>query len=104
MLLKQRDEYIEKTKETAFLEFVEDLNEVEKITSPRVLNTHLPYRWFPKAHTDNKGKIIHVTRNPKDVFVSYFYFSKNFGKDVDWNTYYNETIIGPGKYKDLIAV
>ncbi|XP_048780304.2 sulfotransferase 1B1-like [Ostrea edulis] len=95
MLLKQKDEYIEQTKETAFLEFVEDFTELEKITSPRVLNTHLPYRWFPKAHTEGKRKIIHVTRNPKDVFVSHFHFSKSFGKDMDWNTYYKTTIIGP---------
>ncbi|XP_048780303.2 sulfotransferase 1B1-like [Ostrea edulis] len=95
MLLKQQDEYIEQTKGTAFLELVEDLSKLEKITSPRILNTHLPYRWFPKAHTESKRKIIHVTRNPKDVFVSYFHLTKNFRKDMDWDTYYQTTITGP---------
>ncbi|XP_062619195.1 sulfotransferase 1C4-like [Saccostrea cucullata] len=94
MLLKQQDEYTEKTKETAFLEFVDNLIEVEKMPSPRILNTHLPFRWLPSSHIESKRKMIHVIRNPKDMFVSFFHFQKNFGVEHDWNTFFNNSVIG----------
>nr|XP_022286719.1 sulfotransferase 1C4-like [Crassostrea virginica] len=95
MLLTQNDEYTDKTKETAFLEFVDDLNKVEHIPSPRILNTHVPYGWLPNQHIEKKRKIIHVVRNPKDVFVSYFHFKKNFGLSEDWNEFFKSVIVGP---------
>lgn len=98
MLLTQNDEYTDRTKETAFLEFVDDLNKVEHIPSPRILNTHVPYGWLPKQHIEKKRKIIHVVRNPKDVFVSYFHFKKNFGLIEDWNEFFKYVIVGPSKF------
>ncbi|XP_078332168.1 sulfotransferase 1C2-like [Crassostrea virginica] len=92
MLLTQNDEYTDKTKESAFLEFVDDLNKVEHIPSPRILNTHVPYGWLPKQHIEKKRKIIHVVRNPKDVFVSYFHFKKNFGLIEEWNEFFKYVI------------
>ena len=98
MLLTQNDEYTDKTKETAFLEFVDDLNKVEHISSPRILNTHVPYGWLPNQHIEKMRKIIHVVRNPKDVFVSYFHFKKNFGLSEDWNEFFKSVIVGPSKF------
>ena len=43
---------------------------------PRITHTHVWYSLLPKKHTENHNKIIHITRNPKDVVVSYYYFSK----------------------------
>ncbi|XP_061169611.1 sulfotransferase 1B1-like isoform X1 [Saccostrea echinata] len=94
MLLKQQDDYTQKTKETAFLEFVDDFCELEKMPSPRILNTHLPYRWLPRSHVENKRKVIHVIRNPKDMFVSFYYFQKNFGIELEWNTFFENSVIG----------
>lgn len=96
MLLSQEDQYTEKTKETAFLEFVDDWSNIEKIPSPRLLNTHVPYRWLPLQHVAKQRKILHVIRNPKDVFVSLFHFQKNFGYTEDWDSFYKSKVIGSG--------
>jgi hypothetical protein len=41
--------------------------------SPRLMKTHLPLSHMPRAFRDARiGKVVHVTRNPKDVCDSYF--------------------------------
>ncbi|KAK3083753.1 hypothetical protein FSP39_002622 [Pinctada imbricata] len=55
------------------LELIADLTSFNSLPSPRVLQTHLPYKWFPRIHVENKGKIIHCIRNPKDMYVSMFH-------------------------------
>lgn len=50
---------------------LEGLNstKLESIQSPRVVCSHLPYDYLPPRITE-KAKLIHVSRNPKDVAVS----------------------------------
>ncbi|XP_076006482.1 sulfotransferase family 2, cytosolic sulfotransferase 3 isoform X2 [Genypterus blacodes] len=47
---------------------------VDRLPSPRAMVTHLPYNLMPKSFFSSKAKVIYVTRNPKDVVVSSYYF------------------------------
>jgi len=53
-------------------------DEFETMTSPRIFNTHLHFENLPhEIRHGGKGKIIFVTRNPKDVAVSLYHHAKN---------------------------
>ncbi|XP_071345453.1 sulfotransferase 2B1-like isoform X1 [Trachinotus anak] len=43
---------------------------------PRVITTHLSYQLLGPALQGSKAKVIYVSRNPKDVVVSYYHFHK----------------------------
>lgn len=79
MLINGTTEYTKEIKEFFFLEAIPDLDVVHNLSSPRPLNTHLPYRWLPKQLKEKGGKIIHVIRNPKDIAVSLYYQCVSFG-------------------------
>lgn len=55
------------------LEFVEDLESLKSMPSPRVMTSHLLSRNLPKDHIAKGGKIVHIIRNPKDVALSAFH-------------------------------
>lgn len=48
---------------------------VESLPSPRVIKTHLPLTYLPSDLLD-KAKVIFVSRDPRDVCVSFFHHMK----------------------------
>uniref|UniRef100_A0A8C9VE79 Sulfotransferase n=1 Tax=Scleropages formosus TaxID=113540 RepID=A0A8C9VE79_SCLFO len=75
---------------------------IDKMRCPRVFVTHLPYHLMPRSFFSSKAKVIYVTRNPKDVAVSSFYFHKmaSFLDDPGlFDKFLNKFLSGQGKRK-----
>ncbi|XP_073410412.1 sulfotransferase 2B1-like [Dendrobates tinctorius] len=49
---------------------------IKTMESPRILSSHLPQHIFAKSFSRSKAKIIYTMRNPRDVIVSMFHFTK----------------------------
>ncbi|XP_056419722.1 amine sulfotransferase-like isoform X2 [Hyla sarda] len=65
--------------------------------SPRLFSAHLPYYLMPRDLKYRMGKILYVCRNPKDVLVSFYYFSQCNPKlkcSIDWETFFEIFISG----------
>lgn len=77
MLKRGNAVYETKTKETAFLDF-RSRDEADAIPSPRILNCHYPCKLAPRGIFEKGIKIVHVMRNPKDAFVSFYHHHVHF--------------------------
>lgn len=71
MLLCQKATRISSMKESAMLEGSSGIN-MQNMSSPRVLNTHLLFSDLPTDFIVKKCKIVYVLRNIKDVAVSFY--------------------------------
>ena len=110
MLVNGKVEYRKESKRALQLIMVPDFDFFESEKSPQVLNTHLPFRWLPKKHIENGGKIVHVMRNPKDVYLSMYYHLKEQtaglgGTNLDsltWDDFFKIFVIGDNISKIII--
>ncbi|KAK3093224.1 hypothetical protein FSP39_012919 [Pinctada imbricata] len=100
MLVKGDANYTKESKMFFMLEALDDLNSIKDFKSPRVLNLHFPYKWFPREHIENGGKIVHTTRNPKDAYVSLFHHARSSlehgvkTKNMTWDQFFNTCVLG----------
>ncbi|XP_054823621.1 cytosolic sulfotransferase 5-like [Prosopis cineraria] len=49
--------------------------DLSSFSSPRLFATHLPYVLLPESVKGSRCKIVHLCRNPKDMFVSFWHFA-----------------------------
>uniref|UniRef100_A0A803TR33 Sulfotransferase n=1 Tax=Anolis carolinensis TaxID=28377 RepID=A0A803TR33_ANOCA len=49
----------------------------QELTSPRLIKSHLPYRFLPSDLHSGDSKVIYMARNPKDLVVSYYQFHRS---------------------------
>ncbi|CAC5384218.1 SULT1 [Mytilus coruscus] len=73
MLIRKTPELDTANKGMTMLETISDFSVIDTLPSPRLLNTHCLFQYLPKKHIENRNKIIHMIRNPKDTCVSYYH-------------------------------
>ncbi|XP_046360225.1 sulfotransferase 1B1-like isoform X2 [Haliotis rufescens] len=87
MLVAGSTDYIRQLKEHQFIESKE-VAVLDALTSPRLLNTHMAFRFLPSEVVSKRTKVIYLLRNPKDVAVSLYHHVWGMNKD---NWVYNGT-------------
>ena len=68
---------------------LENHQQLQALSSPRYMTTHLPFSLVPHSSEQNL-KYIYLARNPKDVAVSFFYFMRQMpllGFDGTWDEF-----------------
>ncbi|KAL8566424.1 hypothetical protein ACOMHN_012002 [Nucella lapillus] len=78
MLTAGRAQHEGRSKELAMLEATE-VERIQSQPSPRVLNSHLPFRLLPRGLLEEKVKVVQMYRNVKDVLVSLYFHLKQRG-------------------------
>nr|KAG5703495.1 hypothetical protein BaRGS_020129 [Batillaria attramentaria] len=65
------------------------------------------FRFLPSDVLDKKVKVVYVTRNPKDVFVSYFCHMQNFqapmGYEGTWSEFFKDTLAQVEKLNQFLG-
>ena len=72
--------------------------------SPRVIKSHLPGHLLPPDVMRKKAKVVYVARNPKDVAVSYYYFSNStpsLSLYKTWDEFFDDFYSGNGEFRTV---
>ena len=80
-------------------------DKLQELKSPRVLNTHLNWKYLPREMKEKKCRIVFPLRNPKDMITSSFYHSRGvaaFKYDGKWENFLPTFLDGECKCKKLI--
>nr|CAB3491245.1 unnamed protein product [Digitaria exilis] len=75
-----------------FIEFPSNTNvtNVEKLPSPRLLATHIPFSLLPESIRSEGSRIIYICRDPKDAFISSWHFNQRVhGHAIDFDKAFN---------------
>ena len=75
--------------------------DIEKLSRPRAFKSHMPYDLCPCGPPNTTPcKYIYITRNPKDVAVSFYFHNKRnpFHPDNDWDTFWKKFVTGEVDY------
>ena len=78
---------------------------VGKMKSPRLIKSHFPGQMLPPDIMSKKARIVYVARNPKDLAVSYYYFTLGnpaFRAYKTWDEFFNDYYSGNGEFKILV--
>jgi hypothetical protein len=71
----------------------------ESFPSPRILKSHLPYGWLPRA-----GRYIYVWRDGCDVALSYFnFYRSHLGFRDDFATFFRRFLHGDLQYRSWFS-
>ncbi|XP_048732222.2 sulfotransferase 1B1-like isoform X2 [Ostrea edulis] len=100
MLSRQKAERIPEIKETVMMEGISE-ETFDNIASPRIMNTHIYFKYLPKDFFDKKCKIVYVIRNPKDIAVSFYNHHKKlleYEFNGPWEGYVKRFIQGKMDY------
>ncbi|XP_070550204.1 sulfotransferase 1B1-like [Ptychodera flava] len=80
----------------AAFEASDGMTYLKSMTSRRLIKSHLPCNFFPRKAFEKKSKIVYILRNPKDTYVSYYYFHKNNWfhgyYDKPWSEFYKACV------------
>ncbi|KAE9465161.1 hypothetical protein C3L33_02947, partial [Rhododendron williamsianum] len=82
--------------------------DINQVPSPRAFNTHLPYSILPEAVKNSGCRIIYISRNPADTFVStwHFLYNKRFGTKIPLEVAFDEFCqgtVGLGPFVDHVS-
>ncbi|XP_067668056.1 sulfotransferase 1C2-like [Haliotis asinina] len=98
MIVAGKAQYAKHWQNSAWLEYRTE-EELEALTSPRVLHSHLLPRQLPESVWKLGCKIVFVQRNPKDCAVSCF--SQEISQV--WKDEANDTVCFTGSWDDYLS-
>ncbi|KAF0907238.1 hypothetical protein E2562_015745 [Oryza meyeriana var. granulata] len=84
--------------------FVEDVftdgheAKLDRLPSPRLINTHTPYPLLPEGVTGGGCKVVYICRDPKDMVVSLYHFLRRLQPDLSFADMFDSVTDGTVPY------